>query len=555
VTLQELAVEPIRPAMRVLLAAVGFVLLIACANVANLLLVRATNREREISIRAALGAGRFRLIRQMLTESVILSLFGGVLGLLLGYWCITILPKVSPADIPGMDQVRFDLSVLGFTLALSLLTGLLFGLVPALRGARAGLMQSLKEGGVQASTGFQFFRHNKMRSILTIAEFALALMLLVGAALLTRSFLVLMQQNPGYNPKDLLTLQVSLPAARYPQPAAHSAFYDQLLASVRSLPGVQSAGLTNLMPLTPAAIRLSFDIPGRPQDSTRAEPRTSGVRLVSPDYFAAMGIPLRAGREFTDRDREGGLPVVIVSEAFVRQYFAGENALGQRIDVMGAREIVGITGDVKPQGLDSEPQAEMYLPYNQFGRMLMMGGPLSGMNIVVRTVSGPLDLVPTIRSKVLALDPQLPIFNISTMEERLSDSVARPRFYAVLLGIFAGLALLLAALGIYGVLSYHVAQGAREIGVRMAMGAKRGDVLGLVLRQGILLAGIGIAFGLAAAWAASRYLASLLFGITPTDPLTYAEIAVLMLVLAVLASFVPAWRATSVDPVDVLRYE
>jgi predicted permease len=335
----------------------------------------------------------------------------------------------------------------------------------------------------------------------------------------------------------------------------HSAFYDQLLDEVRRLPAVQSAGITNMMPMTRAQIQLTFQIPGRPPSSDPGESPVCGLRLISPGFFRAMASPIVDGRDFADQDRESNVQVVIINEALARRYFSDENPVGRQVDLMGPREIVGIVGDIKPQGLDSEPQPEMYLPYHQFGRMLMMQGPLSAMSVVVRTAGDPLTLVEPIRSRVASIDPQLPIFNISTMERRISDSVAQPRFYATLFGIFAGLAVILAAVGVYGVLSYHVAQCTRELGIRMAMGAQRSNVLHLVLRQGVVLAVCGIIIGLAGAWGTSRFLTSLLFGVTPTDPTTYAGIAVLMVVIAVIAAYIPARRATAVDPVVALRYE
>jgi len=555
VTLQEETIQEIRPALLILMVAVGLVLLIACANVANLLLTRSADRQREISIRAAIGAGQLRLVRQMLTESVILSLIGGALGLVLGYWAVMLLPRFSPDNLPRVDHIQIDLPVLGFTVGISVLTGLIFGLAPALKSARDDLAQSLKEGGIQAASGFQLFRRHKTRSLLTILEFALALMLLVAAGLLTNSFLQLISQSPGYDPTGVLTLQLNLPRARYSELNQHTAFYDQLLEEVRSLPGIQSAGITNMMPMSRAQIQLSFQIPGRPESSEPGSEPVCGLRLISPGFFQAMASPIVDGRDITDLDRESGVQVVIINESLARQYFAGERPIGRQIELMGAREIVGVVGDFKPQGLDSEPQPEMYLPYHQFGRMLMMQGPLSAMNVAARVQGDPLGLVQPIRTRVASIDPQLPIYNISTMDRRVSDSVAQPRFYAVLLGIFAGLALILAAVGIYGVLSYHVAQCTREIGIRMALGAQRSSVLNLVLRQGVVLAVIGIVFGLAGAWGASRFLASQLFGITPTDPATYVVIAVSMTVVALIAAYVPARRATAIDPVDALRYE
>ena len=554
-TLQEQSIRPVRPALLVLMAAVGLVLLVACANVANLLLSRAVDRQKEISIRASLGAGRWRIVRQMLTESVILSLLGGAVGLLLGFWGIMLLPKLSPGNIPHLEDVRIDGRALGFSLVLSLLTGLLFGLAPALKSARGDLMQLLKEGEAQASAGLHLFGRNKMRSLLVVGEFALALILLVGGGLLANSFIRLIQQDPGYKAEGVLTLQVSLPRARYPQPDLQLAFFDQLLDGVRRLPGVQSAGTTNLMPMSSAMIRMTFQIPGGPQSTDPASQPVAGLRLISPGFLQAMAIRLINGRDFTNQDRENTSPVVIINESMVRRYFSGANPVGRQINIAGPREIVGVVADVRPQGLDSEPQPELYMPHRQFARMLMLGGPMAAMNVVLRTGGDPLALVPSVRARAAALDSQLPIFNISTLKQKVSNSVAQPRFYAALLGLFAGLALLLAAAGIYGVFSYNVAQCTREIGIRMALGAQRSNLLVLILRQGILLSAFGIALGLVGAWAASRFLSGLLFGIRTTDPATYLAAALLMAVIAIGATYVPARRATSIDPVVALRRE
>ncbi|MBZ5494935.1 MAG: ADOP family duplicated permease [Acidobacteriia bacterium] len=554
-TLQEQSVKPVRPALLVLMVAVGLVLLVACANVANLLLSRAVDRQKEISIRASLGAGRGRIIRQMLTESVLLALLGGMVGLLLGFWGIMLLPQLSPGNIQHLEDVRIDMRAMGFSLVLSLLTGVLFGLAPALKSSRSDLMRMLKEGEAQASAGLRLFRRNKTRSLLVVVEFALALILLVGAGLLANSFVRLVRQNPGYNPDGVLTLQVSLPRARYPQPEMQLGFFDQLLDGMRSLPGVQAAGTTNMMPMSSAMIRMSFQIPGAPQSTDPASQPVAGVRMVSPGFIPAMAIRLINGRDFTDGDRENGVQVAIVNESMVRRFFPGANPIGRQIDLAGPREIVGVVADVRPQGLDSEPQPELYLPHRQFSRMLMLGGPLSAMSIVMRSKGDPLALVPSVRARVAALDSQLPIFNVSTLKQRVSNSVAQPRFYAVLLGIFAGLALLLAAVGIYGVFSYQVAQCTREIGIRMALGAQRSSLLALVLREGALLSALGIILGLAGAWAGSRYLSSLLFGIAATDTATYGIAAVLMAVIAIAATYVPARRAIAIDPVTALRQE
>jgi len=398
--------------------------------------------------------------------------------------------------------------------------------------------------------------------LLAIVEFSMAMVVLITAGLLINSFYHLTDQDPGYDPEGVLAARINLPRARYQQANMHLAFYDRLLEEARAIPGVHSLGLANMMPMGNVDIRLGFQIPGYQPETAEDSPQ-AGVRAVSPGYFEAMAIPIVVGRSFSREDRQGGKQVVIVNEALVRRYFPEENPVGRQIEVRrsgewltGLREIVGVSHDVKPQGLDSEPTPEFFLPFQQASGMLMRGGPFSGMNMVVRTSGDPLALVPAIRSRVLSIDPQLPIFNISTLEQRLSNSVARPRFYATLLGVFAGLALLLAVVGIYGVLSYHVVQCTREIGVRMAMGAQRDDVLKLVIRQGAALALIGIVIGLVAGiWTSNHFLPSLLFGITATDSMTYIVIAAVMFIIAIVAAYIPARRAMEIDPVVALRYE
>ena len=554
-TLQEQAVAPMRPALLALLGAVGFVLLIACANVTSLLLTRATDRQREIAIRAALGAGRLRLTRQLLVESTLLSLAGGAAGFLLGYWGVALLPRFGPGNIPRLEEAHVDWRILAITLGISLLTGLLFGLAPALRCTRLQLLQALKEGGVQARTGLQLFRHNKARSLLAILEYALALVLLIGAGLLMNSFLRLISQNPGYDPKGVLCLQVSLPRARYAEPEAQIAFYDLMLERIRGASGVLSAGIANLMPMSPARMQVSFDIAGQPPPANRSDTPIAGVRIVSPGFLQAMGIPLVEGRDFSEQDGPGAEPVVLVNQALARRYFNRADPVGVRLELMQSCRIVGVAGNVKPGGLDSEPQPEIYLCYRQFGRMLMTSGSTFAPNVVVRTSGDPLAMAPVIRSQVKNQDAQLALFNISTLEQRVSASVAQPRFFTILVGIFAVMALVLAMVGIYGLLSYHVAQCSREIGIRMALGADRPRVFRLVLGQGAGVAGIGIVLGLGGAWAASRLLATMLFGVKPVDVATYLGVSLLMAAVAMLAVFIPARRATAVDPIIALRQE
>ena len=557
VTLHERVIGPVRPALLILMGAVGLVLLIACANVANLLLTRAAARQKEMSIRAALGAGRMRIIRQMLTESVVLSLLGGVLGVVFAVWGTYAIVGLDPGNIPRLSEVEIDMTVLGYALGLSLLTSFVFGLAPAYRTSRSDLVHALKEGGARASSGLRLFGRNRTRSLLVVAEIALALILLVGAGLLIRSFATLAGQDPGYNPSGMLTMTINLPRARYPEGSMHTEFYRQLLEGTRSLPGVESVGATNFMPLVPMRVRMSFTIEGRPPAVDPADDPVAGFRLVSPGFFQAMGIPLRDGRTFGDNDRAGSPRVAVISEALARQNFSDENPIGQRLSLMGPEpfEVIGVVGDIRPRGLDSDPAPEIYLAYEQTSEMLTGGGRMASMTLVVRTAGDPLALLPALRGQVTTLDPQVPIYDVMPMDQRVSDSVATPRFYTVLLGAFAGLALVLSSIGIYGVLAYHVEQSTHEIGLRMALGAQQRDVRRLVLQQGALLAGIGVTVGLVGAFATARFLSSLLFGITPTDPASFIGVAALLSLVAMTAAYLPARKATQVDPMVALRYE
>jgi putative ABC transport system permease protein len=555
VTLQERQSGPLRPALLVLWAAVGFVLLIACANVANLLLSRAAARYREFSIRAALGAGRLRIIRQMLTESAVLSLVGGAVGVLLAYWIVALLPQLGGTTFQRLADVRLDLRVLAFAAGISLLTTVLFGLVPALASAKEGLAQSLKERGLAGAAGLRLFGHNRVRSLLTMTQVALAMMLLVGAGLLTRSLLALLRQDLGYQPSGALTLQLRLPRARYPEPQSRVALYDQLLAGVRNAPGVEAAGLTNMMPMSQAQIRISFELPGGPPQSDPNTPQTAGVRLVSPGFFKAIGGRLVGGRDFSEADQAAGERVVIINTAMATRYFGGLDPVGRPIDLAGPRRIVGVVESMKPQGFDSQPAPEVFFPLTQFDQILMAEGPLSATTLVVRTTGDPRSLVPAVRTQMARLDPQLPLFNITTLSQRVADSVAQPRFYASVLGIFAVLALVLAAVGIYGVLSSQVEQSTREIGIQMALGAGPGRIRRAVLGHGAVLAATGLAIGLAGAWGMSRFISTLLFGITPVDVATYAAAAVVLAAVALVGAYLPTRRATAVDPVVALRYE
>ncbi len=548
VSLEERLVGHVRRALLVLLAAVGFVLLIACANVANLMLARAAVRRREIAIRAALGAGRWRLVRQLLAESAVLGVIGGAAGLVLAAGAMRAMVALAPANVPRLSEVRLDLSVLAFTLAASLFTALLFGLAPAFDAARASVADFLKESGRTSSAGAG---RAKLRSGLVIAEIALAVVLLAGAGLMLRSFVVLQQVEPGLRPEGLLTARVSLIGrSAFNQPRLWADFYDRVLANVRQLPGVKAAAAINLLPLDDFGIGNStnFRVIGRPEPAPKDMP-LSEIRVVSLDYFRTMGIPLIKGRVFTERDTKDSEPVAVISESLAWQIFPGEDPLGKRITVSidKGSEIVGVAGNVHDYGLDAPLRLESYIP------MAQMPNPL--LTIVVRTAGDPRALVPAFRQAVWSVENDRPIYAIRTMEQVISRSVAQPRFRTALLGLFAALALLLAAVGIYGVISYAVAQRVQEIGIRVALGATRPDVLRLVMGQGMLLAGSGLALGLAGAWAGTRWISALLFGIRPTEPVVFGALVLLLALVALLACWAPARRATRVDPVVALRQE
>ncbi len=547
VALRELAVGDIRPTLLVLFGAVGFVLLIACANVANLLLARASTRQKEFAIRTALGANRFRLVRQMLTESVLLGAAGGGLGLLLALWGIKPLVALMPSDIYGARNIEIDGLVLGFTLSVSLLTGLVFGLVPALQATRSDLNESLKEGGRGGTLGA---RRNRARSLLVVSEIALSLVLLIGAGLMIKSFIRLEQVDPGFETKNVLTMRLSLPAAQYQDASKRAAFFQQVISRFESLPGVQSAAAVSRLPLTPGNSSRGLTIEGFPNDSSGNAPGAD-YRVISPNYFRSMGIPISRGRDLTERDTRDAPGVVIINEAMARRYWPDQDPLGKRMRVGMNNdpwmEIVGVVGNIKHFGLDSQSKAEIYVPY--------LKDPWPFMTLVVRSSSDTASLGNTMRNEVWEVDKDLPVPDIRTMDQLLSGSVSRRRFNTLLLGIFASVALVLSAVGIYGVMSYSVTQRTHEIGIRMALGAQQSDVLKLVVGQGMTLLLIGVAIGLAAALGLTRVLTSLLFGVGATDPATFVIISVLLTGVALTACFVPARRAMKVDPMTALRYE
>ena len=554
ISLHEHVVGDIKPSLLVLLGAVGFVLLIACANVANLQLARAAVRQKEISIRVALGASRLRLIRQFLTESVLLALLGGGVGLLLSVWGVNLLKAFIPEKISQAAAITIDARVMGFTLLVSLLTGLIFGLAPATQTSNFNLNETLKEGGRDSAAGS---RGNRIRGLLVIAEVAVSFILLIGAGLLINSFLRLHNVDPGFRLDNLLTIQVALPAQKYPDHARRSAFHTELVNRIEALPGVKSAAVTNWIPLIYQGDSIGFSIEGRPDPAPGQGRRPTVVtRVVSPHYFRTMGIQFLQGREFGEQDRVDSPAVAVISETMVRRFWPGEDPIGKRItsgspdsrDPDDWLTIIGVVKDVRQFELTADPKPQMYLSYLQ-------AGFFAPRHLVVSTDVEPLSLAATVRRTVWEVDKDQPVSNISTMEDVLSESLARQRFSMLLLGIFATVALVLAAVGIYGVMSYSVTQRTREFGIRMALGARGLDVLKLAIRQGAKLVLIGVAIGLAASFVLTRLMSSLLFGVTATDPLTFIGVSLLLAIVALMACFVPAHRATKVDPLLALRYE
>ncbi|HEY6399821.1 MAG TPA: ABC transporter permease, partial [Blastocatellia bacterium] len=550
ISLHEDVVGQTRQALFLFLGAVGFVLLIACANLANLLLAQAVGRQKEIAIRVALGAGRGRLIRQMLTESLALAGLGCVCGLLVAHWGTDLLVSLIPANTfppTRLQGIGISAPVLLFTLGLSLLTGIAFGLPPALRAAGAEISRSLKESG---RTGAGSRSSRRLRGALVMAEMAISLTLLVGAGLLLKSFYLLQKESPGFRPENVLTMQIHLPRAKYAEERQKLSFFQELLGNLETAPGVRSVGLVNALPIGGNDFTSGYRVPN-PQGAGSEHSGSVAYRVASPDYFRTMGIPIQRGRVFTERDRAGGANVAIINESFARALWPVGNAIGQIIELAWGtptqREIVGVIGDVRHRSLEKQPLPEVYVPLQQ--------DPRSEMAVVVATSSQPMSLIPLLRDSVWRVDKDQPVMEVRAVEQVVAASVAPRRFNALLLAAFAAIALSLAAAGIYGVISHSVAQRTHEMGLRMALGAQRGAMLKLILRQGMALAFGGVSLGLFGSFALARALTNQLYGITPVDPSTFLSISALTLLVALLACLRPAYRATKVDPLVAMRSE
>ena len=557
VPLREALVGKVRPALLVMLGGVGFVLLIACANVASLLLVRASTRETEIAVRTALGAGRRQLVRQLLTESMLLAAGGTIVGTALAAWVVDAVKALGPQGVPRLERVSIDGRVLAFSVLVAIVTGVLFGLAPAIHAAKTNIGQMLKDS-TRGSSGRRATR--RTRSALVITEMALAVVLLVGAGLLARTFVALTRVDPGYRPDNVTTMSLALPNAKYPWDQQAINFSNQLLERLRQLPETRGVALAFGRPLADIGMRVTFERDDRPP-STPDHRLVADVRVVTPGFFSTLRIPVLNGRAFASTDMPNAPGVVVVSQTFARQFYPNENPIGKHITIGWGRqrsadpadtvnaggEIVGIVGDIRAYGNREQAPPIVYLPYDQ--------APIQVFSLLVRSTASPAVIVNGARTAVKEVDPELPVFDVKTMNDALADSVSQPRFYAVLLGSFAGIALIIAALGIYGVISYTVSQRTRELGIRIALGAQRERVLRLVIRQGMALTTTGVVVGLVAAYVLTRVIASLLFGVAPADPVTFGGVALVFLTVAWLASYLPARRAASVDPIIAMRAE
>jgi putative ABC transport system permease protein len=548
VPLRQQLTGEVRPALFILSGAVGLVLLIACANVANLLLARATSRQRELAVRAALGAGRGRLIRQLIAESLILSGASALIGLLLAWWGVGLLRAVVAERLPiqRLENVAIDGPVLAFTIAATLLCGILFGLVPALTAAAGALVPALKEGGRSGSAA----RGNRTRRVFVVIEVALALVLLTGAGLLVRSFVKLLDVNAGFDPSRIVTMTVSLPGSRYGEASQRIQFFQRLFDRLEALPGVEAAGGTSFLPLVGLGAATSYEVVGQP-NPPRGQDHVADVRVVANDYFKAMAIPLIRGRLFDESDKGDLTNRVIVNETMARKHWPGEDPLGKKVRInwndTRDDEIIGVVGDVRHQGLDSEPRAMTYWPHARF--------PYNGMTITIRTAGDASSVIRAATTAVRAQDPNLAVADVRTMDDVVSSSVAEKRLLVQVIGLFAIVALVLAAVGIYGVIAYMVTQRTQEIGIRMALGAQRGRVLRMIVGEAMALTAIGVAVGIAGALTLTRLMQDLLFHVAPRDPLTLATVTAALVLVAFAASYLPGRRATRVDPVIALRAE
>jgi putative ABC transport system permease protein len=556
IPLREQLVGPVRAALLVLLGAVAFVLLIACANVANLVLAKTLARRKEIAIRTSLGATRFVILRQILAETVLLSVAGGALGLFLARFGVTLIVKVLGDRIPAFMQITLDIPVLAFTLLLSVVAGVLAGLIPSVRFTRADVNEALKQG---QSRGSSDARGGGTRRLLVVSEVALSLVLLIGAGLMIRSLWELRKVRPGFDPHNVLTMTVPLPRNRYSSPAGQVAFFQEVLTRIRALPGIDSAGVIDDLPLDGGGSHQPFSIEGRPVQQMSDQPEVD-VRLISPGYIHTMHIPILRGRDLNDADVAGRPGAVLISDSLARRFWPNEDPIGRHLTLTFfpdiVREVVGIVGDVKLDSLDeTRPVATIYHPLAQVSVSPGEAWRSFGMTVTVRTNSDPVNSISAVTGAIHQVGPDLPVVDVMSMNDVMAQSVSPQRFNMLLLACFAGLALVLAAVGIYSVLSYTVRRRVREIGIRMALGASHSDVVRMVLTDGLKPILIGIALGLAAAMALSRVVASLIFGVRATDPLTFAAVAVLLMVVGVFATIVPAYRATRIEPVRILREE
>ena len=548
----------VRPALLVMLGAVGLVLLIACANVANLQLARAESRHKELAIRAALGAGRGRLVRQMLVESLLLASAGAAIGLLLAALGLRALVAFSPPNVPRLEAIAVDGRVVAFTLGVAVLTSVVFGLIPALQASAGNAQETLKEGGRGTSAGL---RRQRVRRTLVVAEVALAMVLVVGAGLLIKSFARLMGIDAGVRPERVLTMELSLPVAKYQQ-ARSRAFFAQLEERVKALPGVTDAGFIRVLPFAEEIGDWGLLLVGRPAVNRGDNVVPVDWQVATSGYFRAMGIALRSGRYLEETDGTSSMPVLVISEKTAKTYWPNENPVGRQVRLGGGgpgpdtllRTIVGVVADVKHKGLDAETKTQMYLPHAQFPSTDSTF-PINRMSLVVKATGNPMALAPAVRGQIRELDPNVPVSRVRSMEQVLGASASVRQLNVMLLTVFALVALTLAAVGIYGVMAYTVSQRTKEIGVRMALGATAGEVRGLVLRQGLVLVAIGVVLGGFGARAVGGLLRSLLFGVTATDPLTFVAVIVVLSAVALLATYIPARRATRVDPMVALRYE